>query len=87
MVSISTAERRSPTADFGVEISFRPDSPDPARVFRCMLSLIGAFEFLDRQLVRSIDVKIEPVLCSKTLRQDRYELGCAAHFKRQTTAP
>jgi hypothetical protein len=62
MATIGTPERRSPTADFGLEIRFRPDSPDPARVFRCMLSLIGAFEFLDRQLVRSIDVKIEPVL-------------------------
>jgi hypothetical protein len=59
---IDAPERRSRTADFGLEIEFRPDSPDPSRIFRCMLSLISAFEFLDRQLVRSIDVKIEPVL-------------------------
>jgi hypothetical protein len=62
MATVDASERRSPTADFGLEIQFRPDSPDPGRIFRCMLSLISAFEFLDRQLIRSIDVKIEPVL-------------------------
>lgn len=62
MATIDAQERRPITADFGLEINFRTDSPDPSRVFRCMLSLIGAFEFLDRQLVRSIDVSIEPVL-------------------------
>jgi hypothetical protein len=62
MATDGAPERRSTTADFGLEITFKSDSADPSRVFRCLLSLIGAFEFLDRQLVKSIDVKIEPVL-------------------------
>ena len=62
MATFEVTERRPPTADFGLEIKFGTDSTDPSRVFRCMLNLIGAFEFLDRQLVRTVDVKIEPVL-------------------------
>lgn len=50
------------SADFAIIIGFKPDSPDPSRVFRSMTQLIAAFQRLDRELVRSIDVNIEPVL-------------------------
>jgi hypothetical protein len=49
-------------ADFAIVIDFVPDSPDPARVFRSLTQLINTFEKLDRELVRSIDVNIEPVM-------------------------
>jgi hypothetical protein len=49
-------------ADFAIVIEFQPDSPDPSRVFRSLTQLIGTFQRLDRELVRSIDVNIEPVM-------------------------
>jgi hypothetical protein len=49
-------------ADFGLEIQFVSGTADPGRVFRTMSQLIGAFELLDRQLIRSIDLTIEPIL-------------------------
>lgn len=48
--------------DFGIEIDFDRDSADPARIFRAMSGLIDSFQQLDRSLVGSIDVSIEPVL-------------------------
>jgi hypothetical protein len=51
-----------PSVDFGIRIEFDRDSPDPARVFRAMSGMIDSFQNLDRTLVNSIDVSIEPVL-------------------------
>jgi hypothetical protein len=51
-----------PNVDFGIQIDFDRDSPDPARVFRAMTGLIDSFQQLDRSLAGSIDVSIEPVL-------------------------
>ena len=51
-----------PAGELGIEIKFERGSGDPARVFRSMTALIGAFEAIDRTLVKSIDTKIEPVL-------------------------
>src|SRR5579872_998793 len=59
MNSVTVAPLR---ADFGLEIKFQPRSPDPARVFRAMSSLIGAFQYMDRHLVSSVEAKIEPLL-------------------------
>jgi hypothetical protein len=49
-------------ADFGIEVSFALGTPDPSRVFRSMTALIESFQSFDRELVQTIDVKIEPVL-------------------------
>jgi len=51
-----------PTADFCIEIDFQRGSDSPSRVFRAMSALIDTFQSIDRQLVQSVDVKIEPVL-------------------------
>jgi len=45
-----------------LEVNYRPDTPDPARVFRAMARLIDAFHQTDRDLARAIHVSIEPVL-------------------------
>lgn len=45
-----------------MEIDFERGADSPSRVFRAMTGLIEAFESIDRELARSIDVKIEPVL-------------------------
>lgn len=49
-------------ADFCIEIDFKKDSEAPSRVFRAMSDLIEAFHAFDKDLVQSIDPKIEPVL-------------------------
>ncbi len=63
MVSINNATlQATDTADFAIEIDFVRDTPDPARVFRSMTQLIDTFQKFDRELVRTIDVNIQPVL-------------------------
>lgn len=57
-----TRKQRRAEADFAIAIDFNPGSPDPARVFRSMGQLIDAFQRFDRELVRTIDVNIEPVM-------------------------
>jgi hypothetical protein len=49
-------------ADFGIEVSFAPGTPDPSRVFRSLSALIDTFQHFDKELVQSIDNAIEPVL-------------------------
>ncbi len=49
-------------ADFAIEIDFVRGTPDPSRVFRSMTQLIDTFQKFDRELVRTIDVNIQPVL-------------------------
>lgn len=47
---------------FALRIEFQRDSRDPSRVFRSMTALIEAFAALDRELVQSIDVHVEPIV-------------------------
>lgn len=49
-------------ADFAIEVKFIPGTRDPTRVFRSMTALIDAFQRLDKELVQTIDLTIEPVL-------------------------
>lgn len=51
-----------PKADFCIEIQYRKESESPSRVFRTMSGLIDSFQGIDNQLVKTIDVNIEPVL-------------------------
>lgn len=64
---MATKQREVPAdqriqADFAIEIDFERGSESPSRVFRTMTGLIEAFEQVDQDLTRSIDVKIKPVL-------------------------
>lgn len=49
-------------ADFCIEIQYLKDSENPSRVFRSMSELIDSFHEIDKNLVSSIDVNIEPVI-------------------------
>lgn len=49
-------------SDFSITIDFNKDSPNPGRIFQAMASIISAFEQLDKDLIASIDSRIEPVL-------------------------
>ena len=53
-----------------IQIDYKPDSEDPARVFRAMAKLIDAFYEIDRDLSHAITASIEPVLIL-----DRIEAG------------
>jgi len=49
-------------ADFCIEIDFEKGSESPSRVFRTMTELIETFQQIDRDLILSINEKIEPVV-------------------------
>lgn len=49
-------------ADFCIEIDYKKESENPSRVFESMTAIIRAFQDFDRDLIKSIDSKIEPVL-------------------------
>lgn len=74
-------QARRPQADFALVINFRKDSPDPARIFRAAEAMIAALEKLDRDLVSSIDTRIEPILTLEDIEAGslkiwlRYALG------------
>lgn len=51
-----------PTADFSIEIDYEKGVGSPSRVFRAMSDLIDALQETDRNLIRSIDPKLEPIL-------------------------
>ena len=47
---------------YALKINFKRDTPDPSRVFRAMTELIESFTNLDKELVQSIDIHVEPVI-------------------------
>jgi hypothetical protein len=49
-------------SDFCIEIQYVKDSEDPSRIFRAMSGLIDSFQSLDRHLVKTIDINLDPVL-------------------------
>ncbi len=63
-VTITLAEQPpgAPKADFAFYIDFKKGEGSPSRVFSATHDFIKACERVDRDLVRSIDSNIEPVL-------------------------
>jgi hypothetical protein len=49
-------------SEYCITIDFKKDSERPSRVFETMANLIKSFEELDKDLIKSIDSKIEPVV-------------------------
>jgi len=50
------------TADFCIAIDFEKGSEAPSRVFRALSDIIDSFHALDKDLIQSIDSKIEPIV-------------------------
>lgn len=50
------------SGNFCIQIDFAKNTPYPSRVFQGMSNLIDAFQNIDRTLVKSIDIQIEPAL-------------------------
>lgn len=59
---ITMPEKKDIQADFCIQIDFDKESPQPSRVFRTMTELIETFETFDKNLIRSVDSRIETVL-------------------------
>jgi hypothetical protein len=74
--------RERDNSEFCIQIDFQKESEKPARVFKAMTGLIEAFEEIDRNLVRSIDVQIESVL----LLEDIEAGSIRAWFRNQLIA-
>lgn len=49
-------------SDFCIEIHYKKESENPARVFRAMSELIDSIQDIDKNLVKAIDIQIEPTL-------------------------
>jgi|YNPBryulayer2012_1023412.scaffolds.fasta_scaffold08509_3 hypothetical protein len=49
-------------ADFCIAIDFEKGSEAPSRVFRALSDIIDSFHALDKDLIQSIDSKIEPIV-------------------------
>ena len=58
-----------PKADFCIEIEYKKGSGNPSRVFRSMSELIDSFQEIDKTLVGSVDVNIQPILLNESLRK------------------
>jgi hypothetical protein len=63
--------------DFGIEIEFKPNSPDPARVYRSMTNLIDACQLIDIKLAQSLNPELKPVLYLENI-----EVGSLTTFLR-----
>ena len=55
-------DNQAPKADFCIEIDYKKESENPSRVFRSMFELLDSFQEIDKNLVTSIDINIEPIL-------------------------
>ena len=53
---------------FGIEIDFKPNTPDPARVYRSMTGLIEACQAIDIKLAGTVGPQITPILFLEDIR-------------------
>jgi hypothetical protein len=70
VVSLTEAKLQARSrASFGLEINFDKGRGDPSRVFAAMSELIKACQDIDRNLVSSIQVDLEPVLLLEDIQR------------------
>jgi hypothetical protein len=53
---------------FGIEIDYKPGTPDPARIYRAMTSLIEACQAIDIKLAQTVGPQLKPVLFLEDIR-------------------
>ena len=56
-------------ATFAITIDFVKGKGDPSRPFRVMVELTEALASFDRDLVKSVDASIEPILLLEMLKR------------------
>lgn len=56
------AVKKNVKSDFTIKIDFDKQSENPSRVFETMANLIKSFQDFDKDLIKSVDSKIEPIL-------------------------
>ncbi|HYX07698.1 MAG TPA: hypothetical protein VE912_13300 [Bacteroidales bacterium] len=49
-------------ADFCIEVEYKKETDNPSRVFRTLYELLESIQVLDSDLIKTIDVKIQPIL-------------------------
>jgi len=77
-----TPESLPETFEFGIEIKFDHHTNNPARIFRAMSSLIDVVQEIDRELVRAIDGRIEPVLILEDVRPGSLRTWLSSELRR-----
>ncbi|MFC1995200.1 hypothetical protein ACFLVK_02190 [Chloroflexota bacterium] len=67
--------------DYCLEVNFKKGTESPSRVFHAMHEIIDAFQVLDEHLVRSIDIKIEPVLLLEDIESGSVRTWIATNLR------
>lgn len=62
MITMPNKTNKDIKPDFCIEIQYTKESEDPSRIFRTMSGLIDSCQSLDRHLIKTIDINLEPVL-------------------------
>lgn len=88
MVSLTEARLRTRSrASFGLEINFDRGEGDPSRVFIAMSELIKACQDIDRKLVGSIQVDLEPILLLEDIQRGSLIAWIRSTFKLSEDTP
>lgn len=74
-------------SSFGLEINFDKEGGDPSRVFIAMSELIKACQDIDRKLVGSIQVELEPVLLLEDIQRGSLVAWVRSVFKLSEGTP
>ncbi|MBE9129734.1 MULTISPECIES: hypothetical protein [unclassified Coleofasciculus] len=68
-------------ADFGFKIEFARDTEDPSRVFRALSKLIDFCQFTDKNLIKTLDIELEPDLLLEDIQPGSIILWLKNIFK------
>jgi len=68
-------------ADFCLEVSFKKGSGNPSRIFQSITELIDACQEIDKNLARSVDVQIEPVLILEDIQAGSFRVWLRTFLK------
>jgi len=74
-------------ASFGLEINFDKGEGDPSRVFVAMSELIKACQDIDRKLISSIQVDVEPILLLEDIQRGSLIAWIRSSFKLSKNTP
>lgn len=78
---MTSTSKKDFKADFCIEIDFEKGSESPSRVFRTMTELIETFQDIDRDLIQSINEKIEPVAIIEDIEAGSLRAWLASKIK------
>ncbi len=68
-------------SDYCLEINFKKGTESPSRVFHMLHEMIDTFQVLDKHLVNTIDIRIEPVLLLEDIESGSVRTWIATRLK------